>query len=75
MAEKRKSVFVFLLKKTGTRKCNKVEIFNCRDFGYYSARVDKYRLRANGKWFPKGRKQYFSMKEIMKLIYSAIINL
>jgi hypothetical protein len=63
MGEKRKSSFKILLKSASKKKWNKLELFHSLEFGYYSTRVDKYRIRANGAWYPKGEKnKYFSKK-------------
>jgi hypothetical protein len=66
-------LFTVLLKSQRKRSWNKVEIFDCRYFGYYASRVDKYRIRVNGKWFPpKSSKTFYSKKEIMRLIEKSI---
>ena len=72
MAEKRKPILVILLKKEGKKKSNKVELFDGRDFGYYAPRCDKYRIRANGRWYPKGKKSYYSFIEVKNLIFKSI---
>jgi hypothetical protein len=74
MAEKRKPDFVFLLKKTGKKKKNKVELFNSREFGDYSKRNYQYRIRVNGCWFPKGEKEYYYPAEIKDIVFKAIRN-
>jgi hypothetical protein len=72
MGEKRKSVFTILLKSKGKKKFDKVEMFRSFEFGYYDSRVNKYRIRVNGKWYPKGKKEFFSKKQIMTLIEGSI---
>lgn len=77
MSEKRKPEYVFLLKKQGN-KFKKVELFNMNLFEQYKGgRVckRKFRLRVNGKWFPKGERQYFYMSQIRDLIWRSLNNL
>jgi len=75
MAEKRKPVYVFLLKKTSNGKTNKLEVFRSTDWGGPEMRSKKlYRLRVNGKWFkaPEGGRKYFYKTEIMRLLSNSI---
>lgn len=80
MSEKRKPVFVFLLKNQG-KKTNKVEVFEAVDFfqtGFVSKFVGEkkiescYRIRVNGRWFPKGKKAFYWKSEIRDLIFKSI---
>lgn len=78
MAEKRKPVYIFLLKKLGNdagRKTNKIEVFPSSLWEQKYGRGDprsKYRLRVNGRWWPKGGYTYFWKTEIMAQISKAI---
>jgi hypothetical protein len=77
MSEKRKAEYVFLLKKQGN-KYKKLELFNRNLFEKYTGgRFGKrrFRLRLNGKWFPKGEKRYFYMSEIRDMIWRSLKNL
>lgn len=72
MSDKRIPDFVLLLKKRGNRS-NKIEMFNWVQFDpsvRYS--VDRYRLRINGKWWPKDTKKYFTLTEVKELTFKAI---
>ncbi len=73
MAEKRKPAFIFLLKKQGKRKTNKVELFERSLFT--DEKLPKrcyrkqYRLRVDGKWYPKGGNMYYASWEIKELLW------
>jgi len=83
MSEKRKPTFIFLLKKQG-KKTHKVEVFEAVEFnegwqykimstkGKYKLIRNSYRIRVDGKWWPKGKKEYFWKSEIRDLIFKAI---
>ena len=73
MAEKRKPVFIFLLKKSG-KKSNKVEPFKQSDFQKGSFNTDRYRLRVNGKWFSKPDIKYWFLTkwEIRDILWRSI---
>ena len=82
MSEIRKPIFVFLLKKLSKidgekLRVNKVELFDALDF------TDKktiglrhteslYRLRVNGKWFPKGKKEFYYKSDIRNMIFKSL---
>ncbi len=78
MAEKRKPVYIFLLTKIGNdagRKTNKIEVFPSSLWEQKYGRGDprsKYRLRVNGKWWPKEGHTYFWKTEIMAQISKAV---
>ena len=82
MSEKRKPIFVILLKKTGKGSCkkwkkNKVEVFKASDFVSYSLdrgrQIDSlYRIRVNGKWFPKGQVRFFYKSDIRNMIFKGL---
>ena len=72
MGEKRKPTFIFLLRNEGKKKSNKVELFDSRSFGHYAPRCDKYRVRANGRWFPRKEKKFYSLIEVKNLIFRTI---
>jgi hypothetical protein len=74
MSEIRTPDFIFLLKKQG-KKVGKLELFDSEKWGvkYYSRnKAKKYRLRANGKWFPKGEIKYFSKWQVRDLLWKSI---
>lgn len=53
MADKRKPEQIILLRKQGSRKTDKIELFKATLFGYIPStreRNTRYRLRINGKW-------------------------
>ena len=81
MSEKRKPVMILFARKEGQRKQQKVEIFRACDFEESDWRKEwsnkKYRLRVNGKWFPKAKdgkrsKVYFYRTEIRDLFWRSI---
>lgn len=78
MAEKRKPEFVMLLKKEGKTKSNKIEFFNADLWGYQKRpreRLDRYRLRVNGKWYgKKGYKVFLSKWEARDILFRSILN-
>ena len=73
MAEKRKPTKIILLKNSGNSKSNKIEIFDKNLFTDTSRdRTKQYRIRTNGKWFPKGNeKRFFKKTELLELINRA----
>jgi hypothetical protein len=80
MSDKRKPVFIFLLKNLG-KKSNKIEIFEAIDFEKNKSSKDyvmgkklenAYRIRANGKWWPPKKKQYFWKSEIRDILFKSI---
>lgn len=75
MADKRKPVFIFLLKKPG-KKTLKVELFNKDQFTHSWVGENRYRLRINGRWFRnekiKKRYQFFTRYEIRDMMWRTI---
>lgn len=73
MAEKRKADYVFLLKSSGKKKFNKVEVF-CAE--QWEGNRKMYRLRINGKWLDKKKdykgKKYLYRTEIRDLLWRSI---
>jgi hypothetical protein len=74
MAEKRKAIFTFLLKNHGKKKTNKIELFESALFKQkdYWSRTKQYRIRVNGKWFPKGKAQFFYKTQIRNMIFRSL---
>lgn len=78
MSDKRKPIYVLFAQKIGQKK-NKIEIFKASDFcnTEYCCTGHKtqssYRLRVNGTWYPKGKKEYYWRAEIMSLFYKSAI--
>lgn len=70
MAEKRKPYAVLLLKIRG--KTNKLEMFNMTLWEPHNHMGNKYRVRVNGKWFPKGKKVFFTKTEIKEMFFRSI---
>jgi hypothetical protein len=70
MSELRKPDLVFLLKKKGNeKKTAKVELFDSAQWEKWYGSKKRYRIRANGKWFPKDKVQYFDKWEVRDLIW------
>jgi hypothetical protein len=69
MGEKRKPCNVILLKKQG-KKTNKVEMFSAHTMGK-GYRLNRYRLRINGKWWPKGKEEYFTKTRVKELVFQS----
>lgn len=76
MAEKRKPEITILLRKTGKKKHSKLELFKRELFTDermpYRHVSQKYRLRVNGVWYPKGEKRYYAGWEIKDLFWRSI---
>lgn len=80
MAEKRRPHYIFLLKKVGkdgSTKTNKVEVFAASLWigKKETGRGDPdliYRLRVNGKWWPKGEVRYYHKTRIMQFIARSV---
>ncbi len=70
MAEKRKPHATMLLKFKG--KTNKMEMFNMRQWEPHNHMGNKYRIRINGAWFPKGKKVFFTKTEIKEMYFRGI---
>lgn len=70
MSEKRKPYAVLLLKING--KTNKVEMFNRELWEPDNHMGRKFRCRVNGKWFPKGKREFFSKTQIKEMFFRNI---
>lgn len=66
MAEKRKPVFIILLRRSGKKKFNSVEIFSGKDWNK-SDRL--FRLRVNGKWFPEKKFELYYKSKIKEMVF------
>lgn len=76
MSEKRKPCYTIIAKKSGQRS-NKIEIYNASDFEpkkYIAGKNSDncFRLRVNGRWFPKGERKFYWKTEIMQLLSKSI---
>ena len=69
MAEKRTADIVLLLKIQGKRRSNKLEMFNMKQWEPNNHMGNKFRLRLNGKWFPKDKKIFFTKTEIKEMVF------
>ena len=73
MGEKRKPEYVILLRKQGNKEAHKLEIFKAKIFNGETFRNrQRFRVRFNGKWFPKGEKEYFNLTQIKELTFRAV---
>ena len=78
MAEKRRPTFVFLLKNYGNggkvTKTNKVECFPEKLFRKDGKGDKMYRIRVNGKWWPKEERgsRFYYKTQIMQMIARSI---
>lgn len=73
MSEKRKPEYVILLRNQGNKSTHKLEIFKAQIFdGRTFNNKQKFRVRFNGKWFPKGKKDYFNLTQIKELTFKAV---
>lgn len=70
MGEKRKPEFVLLLKIRG--KTNKIEAYNRKLWDAENYMGLRYRIRVNGKWWPKGEVKYINKTELKELVFRAI---
>lgn len=71
MGEKRKPILTMLLNIHGKR--SKVELFEKSLFEEVSfSEAKRYRLRVDGKFFPKNKKQYFSKWEFRDILFRSI---
>ena len=72
MSELRKPCFIFLLKNVG-KKTKKLELFESKLWDDKQLLRHKgYRLRVNGKWFPKGEIRFFTKWEVRDLIFRSV---
>lgn len=76
MSEKRKPCFTFLLRYPGKKKSHKIEVFQASLWGETTGMrgrsILRYRLRANGKWYPEGSGSFFTKTEIKELLFRSI---
>lgn len=76
MSDIRKANFIFLLKKQGKKKSNKVEIFSSELWKdgqrNHGIKTGRYRIRVNGKWFKNKNIKYFCKTEIRDLMWRSI---
>jgi len=72
MSEKRKPSFTILLKKQGKTKSNKMELFDKRLFKDYNYMDGVWRLRVNGKWFPKDKVHFYTSNEVRNMFWRHI---
>jgi hypothetical protein len=71
MSEKRKPIFIMLLRFSGKRTL-KIELFNANDFEEKTKKTiytycqlwHRYRLRVNGKWF-QGFHTWYEFRDIL----------
>jgi len=71
MGERRKPTVTMLLNIHG--KKSKVELFPKGLFEYESlCGAKRFRLRINGKWFPKKKKEYYTKWEFRDLLFRSI---
>ena len=70
MGDKRKSYAVILLKIRG--KTHKLEMFPRKLWESDNNMGNKYRVRFNGKWFPKDELRFFTKTEIKELLFRNI---
>ena len=73
MGEHRKPKFILLLKNPSKKKTSKVELFPRELFTDEPMpkrhRMAKYRLRVNGRWYPKDSVSYYASWEIKELFW------
>jgi len=77
MGEKRKPKYTLLLKRHGNGSDGKMEMFpaslwtdaykNSDNLGR-----DRFRVRTNGKWWPRGEMKFFTKTEIKELFFKVI---
>lgn len=72
MAEKRKPVYTMLLRKQGNTKAGKVEIYRASEFDSSYLFKRRYRVRVNGKWWPKGQVRFITPTQIKELVFRQI---
>jgi len=71
MSEKRKPKATILLQINGKKQ--KVELFDKALFEDNSLdRCSRYRIRVNGKFFPKGNKVYYTKYEFRDILFKSI---
>lgn len=77
MAEKRKPDWVLLLRKEGNNvERHKIELFRAKQFAPELSRCfgfdQRWRVRLNGKWWPLGKKEFFTKTKIKELIFKHV---
>ena len=71
MSEKREPSHIILLRKKG-KKTNKVELFDKNLFAKGLSYNGKWRIRVNGKWFPKNELAFYTRTQISNMIFKGI---
>jgi hypothetical protein len=75
MGEKRKPEFTLLLKFHSKNKTHKVELFPDRKWAEFKKRIwgtGRFRVRVDGKWFPPGKKEYYTKTQVKELVFKTI---
>jgi hypothetical protein len=75
MSEQRQPDLIVLVRSKHKRKSNKVELFRGTK---WDGPADKYRLRVNGKFFPKSSGQnykYYSLEEVTDMLHKELKNI
>ena len=75
MSENRKPSFTLLLKKEGNTKSDKLELFDKKLFEEYRYKDGVWRLRVNGVWFPKDKREpyFYTGEEVRKMFFKQIM--
>ena len=73
MSEKRKAVYIMLLRYRGKKKSQKVELFDAKEWKPYCGK--KYRMRVNGKWFdrPKMGMWFVTKSQFRDILFRSIL--
>ena len=77
MSEKRIPCRTILLRFEGKKKARRVEFFRAvlfKDaFGFgYASPHNRYRIRVDGKWWPKGKRQFFLQSEMKEYFWRGL---
>jgi len=72
MGDKRKPEITILLRYPGKPNSSKVEFFDSALFGDDFRFKRKFRVRVNGVWFPKGKKQFFYRSELRDIFWRSL---
>jgi len=76
VSEKRKPRITFLLKieAKGDKKSHRVELFDCELWGEERGwkGAPRFRMRVNGRWFPKGERRYFYKSEVRDILWRSL---
>jgi len=70
MGEKRKPYATMLLKINGNTQ--KLEMFRMELWQPDNHMGRKFRLRVNGRWFPKGEKKFFTKTEVKEMFIKSV---